>query len=192
MLSSSRLKCWLGVLASSRCCSAPSQSRRSGRHTITTPVRCSLESMQAWFGVDPRLRRQINVEDLSHHFWHITEYLLNTLLFALGGAVWGDIIALSYKDSTSYTWTWNDWVRNSTQCKTLSYTSHRLKRQKGYLVMLYVFVNLIRFVLVFAFYPITARLGVGTNWREAVFMVRKKEGSSPFPQKLISHSRTEA
>ena len=35
----------------------------------------------------------INDTELMHHFWEITEYLLNTLLFALGGTVWGAIIA---------------------------------------------------------------------------------------------------
>ena len=33
----------------------------------------------------------INDVELMHHFWEITEWLLNTLLFALGGTVWGDV-----------------------------------------------------------------------------------------------------
>jgi len=33
----------------------------------------------------------INDTELMHHFWEITEYLLNTLLFTLGGTVWGDV-----------------------------------------------------------------------------------------------------
>lgn len=40
----------------------------------------------------------------------------------------------------------------------------------GYLFLLFLLVTAIRFFLVFAFYPITARLGIGTNWQEAVFM----------------------
>mmetsp|Transcript_26297 Transcript_26297/g.56470 ORF Transcript_26297/g.56470 Transcript_26297/m.56470 type:complete len:997 (-) Transcript_26297:1437-4427(-) len=91
-----------------------------------------------------------NDSHLSHHFWEITEYLLNTLLFALGGCVWGDIISASpYKDGTVVLFSGKDW---------------------GYLFALYIFLMIIRFFLVFSFYPITARLGIGTNWQEAVFM----------------------
>ncbi len=31
------------------------------------------------------------ISELMDHFWEITEYLLNTLLFTLGGTVWGDV-----------------------------------------------------------------------------------------------------
>ena len=33
----------------------------------------------------------INDTELMHHFWEITEFLLNTLLFTIGGTVWGDV-----------------------------------------------------------------------------------------------------
>lgn len=81
-----------------------------------------------------------NDPHLSHHFWEITEYLLNTLLFTLGGCLWGETISK---------FEGKDW---------------------GYLFMLYALVIVIRFFLVFAFYPITANIGIGTSWREAVFM----------------------
>jgi NhaP-type Na+/H+ or K+/H+ antiporter len=41
---------------------------------------------------------------------------------------------------------------------------------QGYLVLLYVLLIVIRFVLVFGLYPITSRIGLGTNVRESVFM----------------------
>ena len=40
----------------------------------------------------------------------------------------------------------------------------------GYLVLLYIYLIGIRFVLVFALYPLIVRIGIGANLREAVFM----------------------
>lgn len=40
----------------------------------------------------------------------------------------------------------------------------------GYLILLYVFVQAIRFFLVFAFYPVLSRIGLKSNWREAIFL----------------------
>ena len=40
---------------------------------------------------------------------------------------------------------------------------------QGYLLLLYVLITAIRFFLVFAFFPCTSRIGIGQNWREAVF-----------------------
>lgn len=42
-------------------------------------------------------------------------------------------------------------------------------RDWGYLFMNYVLLNLIRFFLIFAFYPVTKRIGIGTDWQESVF-----------------------
>ena len=54
-----------------------------------------------------------NDPHLSLHFWEITEYLLNTLLFALGGCVWGDILSTkSYGDDTMLVFNAKDWVRS--------------------------------------------------------------------------------
>lgn len=36
--------------------------------------------------------------------------------------------------------------------------------------MLFVFLILIRFFLVFAFYPATSRMGIGQSIKEAIFM----------------------
>ena len=81
----------------------------------------------------------MNDSHLTHDFWHITEHLLNSVLFMLGGAVWGGTQHFGGMD----------WI---------------------YLFILFGLVVLIRFVLVFAFYPITSRIGVGQSVREAVFM----------------------
>lgn len=40
----------------------------------------------------------------------------------------------------------------------------------GYLVLLYIYLILVRYVMVCAFYPLTKRIGLGTNKKEAVFM----------------------
>jgi hypothetical protein len=81
----------------------------------------------------------LNDSHLTHDFWHITELLLNSVLFMLGGAVWGGM---------QHFGGW-DWI---------------------YLFILFGLVVLIRFVQVFACYPITSRIGVGQSVREAVFM----------------------
>ncbi|KAL7552011.1 hypothetical protein ACHAWF_015228 [Thalassiosira exigua] len=54
-----------------------------------------------------------NDDHLSHSFWEITEYLLNTLLFALGGCVWGDIVSGTsrYEATREHRFGGMDWVR---------------------------------------------------------------------------------
>ena len=42
--------------------------------------------------------------------------------------------------------------------------------RRAYLAVLFVAVLFIRFILVIAFFPITKRIGLGTDWREAMFM----------------------
>ena len=87
----------------------------------------------------------INDLELMENFWVLVEHLLNTLLFALGGAVWGSIIANVDPREFSAT----DW---------------------GYLILLYVLLMVIRFALVGVCYPIISRIGLKTNWRESVFL----------------------
>lgn len=67
----------------------------------------------------------------------------NTVLFALAGVVFGAIVADNEK------WFGDDW---------------------GYLILLCVLLNLVRFFLVFSFYPILSRIGLKSSWREAVFI----------------------
>ena len=87
----------------------------------------------------------INDQHMMESFWVLVEYLLNTLLFTLGGVVWGAVVA----DEAGEEFNAKDW---------------------GYLILLYVLVQAIRFFLVFAFYPILSRIGLKSNWREAVFL----------------------
>ncbi|KAL7539913.1 hypothetical protein ACHAXR_009703, partial [Thalassiosira sp. AJA248-18] len=89
----------------------------------------------------------LNDSHLTHDFWHITEHLLNSVLFTLGGVVWGGVITSTEKNVRYFGGM--DWI---------------------YVLLLFGLVVFIRFVLVFTFYPITSRIGIGTNWREAVFM----------------------
>lgn len=86
----------------------------------------------------------INDYALTLHFWQVTAVLLNTLLFVLGGCLWGDLLS---KDTFSTTA--EDW---------------------GYLALLFVILIAIRFLLVFGLYPLTSRIGIGTNVKESIFM----------------------
>ena len=74
----------------------------------------------------------------------LMEYLLNTLLFALGGVVWGKVIA-----QTSSSVDWKDWM---------------------YLLLLYFLVMVIRFVQVGVCYPLFSRVGLQSCIKEAVFL----------------------
>ena len=74
------------------------------------------------------------------------EHLLNSLLFALGGVVWGRVCALQ---DEAYD------IR---------------PREYGYLLILYSLVVLIRFCQVSVFYPILSRIGLKSAWQEAIFL----------------------
>ena len=89
----------------------------------------------------------INSRNLMESFWHLLEHLLNTVLFTLGGIVWGSIISNS--DDRLSKFQAKDW---------------------GFLFLLYVFVNCIRFFLMFAFYPLLSRVGLGWRYKEALFV----------------------
>lgn len=93
----------------------------------------------------------INNTHLMKHFWEITEVLLNTLLFTLAGCVFGGMLVDSDKDTEGNERIFEpqDW---------------------GYLFLLFVFVLAIRFFLVFVCYPLISNIGIGTDWREAMFM----------------------
>lgn len=80
-----------------------------------------------------------NDNHLTHDFIQIFECLLNSTLFTLGGAVWASIIPA---------FTRSDWL---------------------YLLILYAAVIVIRFVLMALFFPLTSKIGLGQNVKEAIF-----------------------
>lgn len=90
----------------------------------------------------------VNDPKLMADFWSIVEWLLNTVLFSVGGLVWGRIISNRDEIYPDREFTGEDW---------------------GYLLLLYVLLAVIRFGLFAAFYPITAKLGLGTNRKEMIF-----------------------
>jgi NhaP-type Na+/H+ or K+/H+ antiporter len=81
---------------------------------------------------------------MMNSYLALMEYLLNTLLFALGGVVWGKVIA-----QTTASIKWEDWM---------------------YLLLLYVLVMAIRFFQVALFYPVFSRIGLRSNFKEAIFL----------------------
>jgi NhaP-type Na+/H+ or K+/H+ antiporter len=88
----------------------------------------------------------INDPILLKNYWGTLEHLLNTLLFCLGGVVWGRVIADPILEDS---FGGRDW---------------------GYLILLFVLLTAIRFLLVAALYPILSRIGLKTNWQESVFL----------------------
>eukprot|EP00934_Nitzschia_sp_Nitz4_P000343 Nitzschia sp. Nitz4//scaffold35_size145790//85172//87847//NITZ4_003034-RA/size145790-snap-gene-0.15-mRNA-1//1//CDS//3329549136//343//frame0 len=89
----------------------------------------------------------INDMKLLEDFLTVVEHILNTVLFMLGGVVWGSTIALGEKEGH---WRARDW---------------------GYLILLFILMNLLRGLQFLAVYPITSRIGLKTNWQESLFQV---------------------
>jgi len=92
-------------------------------------------------------RGAINNIYLMDDFFSVTEHVLNTILFCLGGLVWGETIYDNYERGFL--------------------TGQAL----GYLVLLYVLLHVIRAFLFISVYPITSRIGLKTNWKETSFQI---------------------
>lgn len=92
-------------------------------------------------------RAAINNIHLMDDFFSITEHILNTILFSLGGLVWGRTIVENHEKEY---WTASHW---------------------GYLILLYVLLHVIRAVLFVSAYPITSRIGLKSNWKETTFQI---------------------
>jgi NhaP-type Na+/H+ or K+/H+ antiporter len=88
----------------------------------------------------------LNVQ-LLDHFWSLVQFILNTVLFTLGGAVWGGIIVTGTKHGT---FGGIDWL---------------------YLLLLYVVLAAIRCALFVLLYPITVRIGLKTSIQETIFQI---------------------
>jgi len=86
-------------------------------------------------------------QDMMSKFWVLVEHLLNTILFVLGGVVWGTVIS-NRDESRQEQFTGTDW---------------------GYLFLVYVLMSIIRFGLFGAFFPIISKIGLKSKWKEMVF-----------------------
>ena len=86
-----------------------------------------------------------NDEKLGEDFESMIEHMLNTVLFALGGLVWGTVIANSEEGNE---FTGQDW---------------------GYLIVLYLLLTCIRFFIFACAYPIISRIGLKSSPQEMIF-----------------------
>ncbi|CAI5516184.1 unnamed protein product [Closterium sp. Naga37s-1] len=84
-------------------------------------------------------------EQGMHHFWEMVSYISNTLIFVLSGVVISESI-----------------LQNSNYIKGADW---------GYMILLYVFVQLSRVVVVGVLYPGLASSGYGLTWKEAIILV---------------------
>ncbi|XP_065856867.1 sodium/hydrogen exchanger 8 isoform X2 [Euphorbia lathyris] len=82
-----------------------------------------------------------------HHFWEMVAYIANTLIFILSGVVIAES-ALASDD-----------------------IFHNQGHSWGYLFLLYVFVQLSRFIAVGVLYPFLRYLGYGLDWKEAAILI---------------------
>jgi NhaP-type Na+/H+ or K+/H+ antiporter len=90
----------------------------------------------------------VNDRHLRNDFLALVEHMLNTVLFALGGLVWGSVIANSDEEYPERQFSGEDW---------------------GYLLLLYVILAVIRFGLFLVFYPLTSRIGLKSSLPEMIF-----------------------
>ncbi|KAJ0988445.1 hypothetical protein J5N97_006801 [Dioscorea zingiberensis] len=82
-----------------------------------------------------------------HYFWEMVAYIANTLIFILSGVVIAEGILNNYEHFERHGSSW------------------------GYLILLYVFVQLSRIVVVGLLYPFLCYFGYGLNWKEAIILI---------------------
>ncbi|KAJ6988314.1 SOS1-like protein 1 [Populus alba x Populus x berolinensis] len=82
-----------------------------------------------------------------HHFWEMVAYIANTLIFILSGVVIAEGVLSSGNAFHTHGHTW------------------------GYLFLLYIFVQLSRFIVVGALYPFLQYFGYGLDWKEATIVI---------------------
>ncbi|KAG8637593.1 sodium/hydrogen exchanger 8 isoform X3 [Manihot esculenta] len=88
-----------------------------------------------------------------HHFWEMVAYIANTLIFILSGVV----IAESVLDSDNI---------------FHNHGNHFLNGNSwGYLFLLYVFVQVSRFIVVGVLFPFLKYFGYGLDWKEATILI---------------------
>ena len=84
-----------------------------------------------------------------HHFWEVLETILNSLIFAVGGVIFGGIVSNRHPLRLGTFFSGRDW---------------------GYGILVYILVNIIRFVLMFGAYPLISRIGLKWSIQEATFV----------------------
>ncbi|KAL8520747.1 hypothetical protein ACS0TY_011334 [Phlomoides rotata] len=82
-----------------------------------------------------------------HHFWEMVAYIANTLIFILSGVVIAESILRSSSLFKAHDHSW------------------------GYLFLLYVFVQVVRVVVVGVLFPFLRYFGYGLDWKEAIILV---------------------
>jgi len=85
---------------------------------------------------------------MFHSFWEVLEAVLNALIFALGGVIFGGVIGNQHPLRVT-SFTGGDW---------------------GYAILAYILVNVIRFALMFGAYPLISRIGLKWSLQEATFV----------------------
>ncbi|XP_042481679.1 sodium/hydrogen exchanger 8-like isoform X2 [Macadamia integrifolia] len=82
-----------------------------------------------------------------HHFWEMVSYIANTLIFILSGVVIAQSVLNgdNHFESDGKSW--------------------------GYLILLYVFVQVSRAIVVGVLYPFLRYFGYGLNWKEAIILI---------------------
>ncbi|KAK4754515.1 hypothetical protein SAY87_002619 [Trapa incisa] len=80
-----------------------------------------------------------------HHFWEMVAYIANTLIFILSGVVIAEGV-LSENDFLTQGTSW------------------------GYLVLLYIFVQVSRLIVVLVLFPFLRYFGYGLDWKEATIL----------------------
>ncbi|KAJ6738730.1 SODIUM/HYDROGEN EXCHANGER 8 [Salix koriyanagi] len=82
-----------------------------------------------------------------HHFWEMVAYIANTLIFILSGVVIAEGVLSSGN------------------------IFHNPGHAWGYLFLLYIFIQLSRFVVVGVLYPFLQFFGYGLDWKEATILI---------------------
>jgi len=87
----------------------------------------------------------IHDRNILWHVWGTIEFLGNTLLFTLGGAVWGSIVTSNADFLVPQDW--------------------------GFMIVLYLILFLIRIIVIGVFFPVISRVGLRASWQDSVMMV---------------------
>uniref|UniRef100_A0A7S3PWP7 Cation/H+ exchanger domain-containing protein n=1 Tax=Chaetoceros debilis TaxID=122233 RepID=A0A7S3PWP7_9STRA len=93
-------------------------------------------------------RMLIQDHEMMKKFWLLVEHILNTLLFILGGVLWGMVISNVDPPHLVESFGLQEW---------------------GFLVVIFIMMTIVRFFLFSVFYPIISRIGTKSCWQEMVF-----------------------